>query len=103
MGKDKRGTLSGNALLGPTASSAYTVGFIPEELSMNRVNHLFPRLAACGLLSLSAAFAGATYANASEKTFVSHTREIDGVKRCLSKGGNQTSRRLGEARWLLWR
>ena len=55
---------------------------------MNRVNHLFPRLAACGLLSLSAAFSGATSANANDKTFVSHTREIDGVKLHYTTGGH---------------
>jgi pimeloyl-ACP methyl ester carboxylesterase len=55
---------------------------------MNRVIQMVPRVAACGLLSLCATFSGAANANAGEKTFVSRTAEIDGVKLHYTTGGH---------------
>jgi pimeloyl-ACP methyl ester carboxylesterase len=57
---------------------------------MKRVIHSFPRLTICGLLFLSATFSGIAYGAAADKTFVSHTAEIDGVKLHYTTGGHGT-------------
>jgi pimeloyl-ACP methyl ester carboxylesterase len=59
-----------------------------KELSMKRVLNLFPTLAVLGLLFFSASFSAAPYADAQDKTFVSRTAEIDGVKLHYATGGH---------------
>src|SRR6266446_5275827 len=55
---------------------------------MNRVMQLASRVAVCGALFLWAAFSGAANRNTGEKTFVSRTAEIDGVKLHYTTGGH---------------
>ncbi len=57
---------------------------------MNRVMQLASRVAVCGALFLWAAFSGAANRNTGEKTFVSRTAEIDGVKLHYTTGGHGT-------------
>src|ERR1700674_419065 len=59
-----------------------------KELSMKRVLNLFPTLAVPGLLFFFASFSAAAYADAQDKTFVSHTAEIEGVKLHYTSGGH---------------
>jgi len=47
---------------------------------MKRVLNLFPILAVLGLLFFSASFSAAAYADTPDKTFISRTAEIDGLK-----------------------
>ena len=55
---------------------------------MKRVLNLFPTLAVPGLLFFFASFSAAAYADAQDKTFVSRTGEIDGVKLHYTTGGH---------------
>src|SRR2546421_4114506 len=59
-----------------------------KELSMKRVFNLFPTLAVRGLLFFFASFSAAAYADTADKTFVSRTAEIDGVKLHYTTGGH---------------
>ncbi len=58
---------------------------------MKRVPNLFPILAVLGLLFFSASFSAAAYADTPDKTFVSRTAEIDGVKLHYTTGGHGPS------------
>src|SRR5229473_2948881 len=62
-----------------------------KELSMKRVPNLFPILAVLGLLFFSASFSAVAYADTPDKTFVSRTAEIDGVKLHYTTGGRGPS------------
>jgi len=62
-----------------------------KELSMKRVFNLFPILAVSCLLCFSASFTAAVYADTPDKTFVSRTAEIDGVKLHYTTGGHGTA------------
>src|SRR5258708_593409 len=62
-----------------------------KELSMKRVFNLFPILAVSCLLFFSASFTAAVYADTPDKTFVSRTAEIDGVKLDCREGGHGTA------------
>jgi len=55
---------------------------------MKRVLNLFPILAVLGLLFFSAFFSVAACADTPEKTIVSRTAEIDGVKLRYTTGGH---------------
>ena len=55
---------------------------------MKRVFNLFPTLAVRGLLFFFASFSAAAYADTADKTFVSRTAEIDGVKLHYTTGGH---------------
>ena len=58
---------------------------------MKRVFNLFPILAVSCLLFFSASFTAAVYADTPDKTFVSRTAEIDGVKLHYTTGGHGTA------------
>ncbi len=58
---------------------------------MKRVPNLFPILAVLGLLFFSASFSAVAYADTPDKTFVSRTAEIDGVKLHYTTGGRGPS------------
>jgi len=55
---------------------------------MKRVLKLFPILAVLGLLFFSASFSATAYAETPDKTFVSRTAEIDGIKLHYTTGGH---------------
>jgi pimeloyl-ACP methyl ester carboxylesterase len=56
-----------------------------------RVLKLFPILAVLGLLFFSASFSAAAYADTQDKTFVSRTAEVGGVKLHYTTGGHGTA------------
>jgi len=55
---------------------------------MKRVLKLFPILAVLGLLFFFASFSATAYAETPDKTFVSRTAEIDGIKLHYTTGGH---------------
>jgi pimeloyl-ACP methyl ester carboxylesterase len=55
---------------------------------MKRVLKLFPILAVLGLLFFSASFSATAYGETLDKTFVSRTAEIDGIKLHYTTGGH---------------
>src|SRR6267142_6684832 len=59
-----------------------------KELCMKRVLNLFPILAVLGLLFFSASLSASANADTPDKSFVSRTAEIDGVKLHYTMGGH---------------
>jgi len=66
-------------IISTLATSAFSLAS-SREFSLKRALNFFLSLAVYGLLSLCVAFSATVYADASDKTIISRTAEIDGVK-----------------------